>query len=186
VRLSDARALIAPGIPPSGLPSAGASWADLGAGTGTFTRVLAEILGPMATIYAVERDEDALGALRDRAAAGHAGAARIVVVEADFTKSLSLPRLSGIIAANALHFVSSDTQAGLLSRLAALLEPSGRIILVEYDRDHGNPYVPFPISRARLQRLALEADLGVPSFVASLPSQYGGELYSAVLKLPSA
>ena len=44
---------------PAGL-SPGASWADLGAGSGAFTFVLRELLGLSADIYAVDRDRSRL------------------------------------------------------------------------------------------------------------------------------
>jgi len=48
----------------------GTTWADLGSGSGAFTLALADLLGPGATIYSVDRDQAALAkqssALRDR------------------------------------------------------------------------------------------------------------------------
>jgi len=131
-------------------------------------------------VYGVERDRAALRALR-AIAGGIATGARIEVVASDFTHELGLPPLAGILAANALHFVPRSEQVGVLTRLAALLDTGGRIILVEYDRDRGNPYVAYPISRERLRRLAQNAGFGPPLLLAERPSDYGGELYSAVL-----
>ena len=54
----DARALIAPAV-----DGPGGIWADLGAGTGTFTRALAGLLGPDCTIYAVDRDPHSVAEL---------------------------------------------------------------------------------------------------------------------------
>ncbi len=42
----------------------GETWADLGAGTGNFTRALRELLGPQGTIYAVDRDGKAITSQR--------------------------------------------------------------------------------------------------------------------------
>ena len=39
-------------------------WADLGAGTGNFSRALAVLLGPTATIYAVDRSPSVLARLQ--------------------------------------------------------------------------------------------------------------------------
>ena len=177
----DARALIERGI-----PGPGGVWADLGAGTGTFTLALAGIIGSSGIVYAVERDRDALKSLRGIAAGRSHDTARVEVVAADFTRELPLPKLAGILAANALHFVAPAEQRPLLERLAGLLDPGGRFLIVEYDRERGNPWVPHPISRARLARLAREATLEEPTFIASAPSAYGGDIYAAVLgPLPS-
>ena len=91
-------------------------WADLGAGTGTFTLALAELLGG-GTIYAVDDDASAIRALGELQAVG---GTRIVPVKADFTHPVELPGLGGtpldgLLMANALHFVSDAT--GVLSRL---------------------------------------------------------------------
>ncbi len=42
------------------VPAGAATWADLGAGSGTFTLALASLLGPGGIVYAVDRDTDAL------------------------------------------------------------------------------------------------------------------------------
>ncbi|HZP97702.1 MAG TPA: hypothetical protein VFC31_15390 [Candidatus Limnocylindria bacterium] len=46
--------------------------------------------------------------------------------------------------ANSLHFVASKRDT--LARVRALGEPHGRLILVEYDTDRGNRWMPYPIS----------------------------------------
>jgi len=65
------------------VPRGPAVWADLGAGAGTFTRALAELLGPEARIYAVDRDPRAVAAL-ERWAAKHTPT--VVAVAADFIR----------------------------------------------------------------------------------------------------
>jgi len=54
----DAVALLAGAV-----PREAGTWADLGAGTGTFTRALVELLGATARIYAVDRDASAVATL---------------------------------------------------------------------------------------------------------------------------
>jgi hypothetical protein len=73
----------------------------------------------------------------------------------------------------------------VLRRLTSFLEPDGRLVLVEYDRERGNRWVPYPISRARLRTIASEAELTAPLFVGTSASAYGGEMYCAVLSLGS-
>ena len=80
----------------------GAVWADLGAGTGAFTLALADLLGPGATILAVDRDA---GALRTGVAAVRARFPAVTVepLVADLERlaaDRSMPPLDGIVAAN--------------------------------------------------------------------------------------
>lgn len=157
------------------VPQGSKAWADVGAGDGTFTRALIALLGRDARIYAVDRDARALASLRRWAARDGAG---VIPVEADFALPLDLPEmLDGILVANALHFVR-DAQ-GVLARLAALVRPGGRIVIVEYDRRAVSRWVPYPISTDRLPALAASAGLSAPTITATRPSTFGGILYVA-------
>ena len=164
------------------IPRDQGTWADIGAGDGTFTRALAELLGRKARIYAVDRDSQALAAVRRWAARD---GANVVPVEADFTLPLELPEvLDGILVANALHFVHD---AGVvLAHLAALVRPGGRVVIVEYDRRRASRWVPYPISSDRLPTLAESAGLSTPTITATRPSAFGGLLYVAAADRPAA
>jgi ubiquinone/menaquinone biosynthesis C-methylase UbiE len=151
------------------------TWADIGAGDGTFTRALSKLLGPAARIYAVDRDARALASLRRWATREGAD---VIPVEADFRQPLALPKmLDGLLVANALHFVRDAEQ--VLARLAALVRPGGRVVVVEYDRRAASRWVPFPISADRLPALAEAAGLSTPAITATRPSAFGGMLYVA-------
>src|SRR5580765_2968171 len=161
---------------------AGATWADLGAGDGIFTRALAELLGPSARIYAVDRDARSLASLER--SARRAGSS-VIAVTADFTGPFELPGLpahglDGVLLANALHYVREP--AGVLGRVTARLRPGGRVVLIEYDRRGPNRWVPFPIPMADLSALAAAAGLTPPVFIATKPSAFGGDLYVASME----
>jgi SAM-dependent methyltransferase len=172
VDTSEAVALIREAV-----PRRAGTWADLGAGDGTFTLALAQVLGAGSRIYAVERDRRALVTL-GRAARDMGG---VIAVEADFTGPFELPgldgALDGILMANALHYVRDP--GPLLARLARRLSPRGRLVLVEYDRRGANRWVPFPIPIARLPELAASSGFSTPIVTATRPSAYGGDLYVA-------
>jgi SAM-dependent methyltransferase len=151
----------------------------LGAGDGTFTRALVELLGPGSRIYAVDRDARALAGLERWAKRETDG---VIAVEADFASSFTLPGvvmpgLDGLLFANALHFVR-DAES-VLARLAGWLLPGGRVVFVEYDRRAASRWVPYPIPRAWLTALATSAGLSSPIVTATRPSAYGGDLYVA-------
>jgi SAM-dependent methyltransferase len=174
VNHGDHVALLRPGIGPAGV---GAIWADLGAGDGAFTLALAELLGPGATIFAVDRDRRAL----QRGAAELASrypAIKVIPTVADFTASLDLPPLDGIVMANALHFVRRKEP--LLSRLRGHLKPGGRFLLVEYNADRGNPWVPFPMAYPTWAELARRAGFTRVELLARVPSRFLGEIYSSL------
>jgi SAM-dependent methyltransferase len=157
------------------------NWADLGAGTGTFTLALAELLGGGAgnTIYAVDDDAGAVRALGELPAVG---GTRIVPIKADFTRPLELPSLGGgrklldgILMANALHFVRDAS--GVLSRLAQTVRTGGRVIVVEYDQRRASRWVPHPIPASSWPTLAAAAGLFDATITATRPSMYSGILY---------
>jgi len=166
----------------------GGVWADLGAGTGTFTRALTEVLGAGSTVYAVDGDARAVRALRELSSSS-SGDVLVTAVHADFTRPLELPglergraQLDGILLANALHFVRDAER--VLSGLVTQLRPEGRVVVVEYDRRAASQWVPYPISASRWPRLAESAGLTEPTITATRPSSYAGILYTGVATRP--
>jgi trans-aconitate methyltransferase len=147
-------------------------WADIGAGTGTFTRALLSLLRRGSRVYAVDNDTAAITALKKIGD-------RVIAVRADFSKSLELPEapVNGMLFANSLHFVADA--GAVLKRLVALVKPRGRIVVVEYDRRSANPWVPHPIGSDRWPDLAADAGLVNPRITARRESMYAGELYVA-------
>ena len=80
----------------------GGPWADLGSGGGAFTLALADLLGPGATIYSVDRDRSSLSE-QERAMRSRFPAVHVEYVHADFTRPLDLPPLDGIVSENAIE-----------------------------------------------------------------------------------
>lgn len=156
------------------------AWADLGAGTGTFTRALARILGAGSTIYAVDDDVSAVAALHRFATTS---ATRIIPVRADITRPLELPGLGdhlldGILLANSLHFVPNAER--VLMQLAQRVRVGGRVIVVEYDQRAPSRWVPYPIHASRWPQVAASAGLARAAVTATRPSAYAGVLYAGV------
>jgi ubiquinone/menaquinone biosynthesis C-methylase UbiE len=154
-------------------------WAELGAGSGTFTRALATVLGPKSRIYAVDRDQSAVAALRAWAARD---AANVIPVKADFTGDFDLSGLGespldGILLANALHFVSDAED--VLARLVRRVRLGGRVVVVEYEQRATSRWVPYPIPFSRWEKLSSTTGLSKPIVTATRPSEYAGVLYAA-------
>ncbi len=159
--------------------TSGGVWADLGSGGGAFTLALADLLGPGSTIYSVDRDGRAL---RRQAEAMQVSFPDVTVhyIHADYTKSLDLPPLDGVIMANALHFQRKRRKSGVLDLVRGYLKPNGRLLIVEYNTDRGNLWVPHPFSYETWERMASDHRFGGTRMLAARPSRHLREMYSAI------
>ncbi len=155
-------------------------WADLGCGRGAFTLALTELLGPGGEIIAVDKDRRALQDLQ-RALAGRFPHVEVRTLAADFTRPLDLPPLDGILMANSLHFLRRKQP--VLARLRGHLQSAGRFVLVEYNTDRGNLWVPHPLSYPTWARLAAGAGFARTQLISSRPSRFLGEIYSALSEM---
>jgi SAM-dependent methyltransferase len=169
---AEARALIAHPSLGLGGPQ---TWADLGCGRGRFTLALASLLPDGSTIHAVDTDRSALEAL-----SGEHRGVRIVTHAADFTAGpWPFDGLHGVLMANALHYVS-DPAAFLERLVAAMDEP--RLLLVEYDTDVPNAWVPHPLSRTSAPATLAAAGLTTIVDLGKRPSRYRrGGIYAALV-----
>jgi len=156
----------------------GASFADLGAGSGAFTLALRELLGLSAEIYAVDRDRNRLNSLEQSHRSRFGGVENLHLVPADFTNAVDLPLLDGVLMANSLHFFRDKEK--ILRHVQTFLKPGGVLLLVEYNVDQGNTWVPYPLSFKSFQELALSAGFTKPRLLAKKPSSFLHEFYSAL------
>ncbi len=162
---------------PADLPTGG-TWADFGAGSGAFTLALRELVGPDAQIYAIDKDRGSLGDLEKNYAARFGSTANLQIVPKAFFLIDDFPTLDGIVMANSLHYV--DHQVRLLKKLYSFLKPGGALLLVEYNVDSGNLWVPYPLSFENWRALAPRAGFSEPRLLATHPSRFLHEIYSAV------
>lgn len=160
-----------------GAVETGSVWADFGSGTGAFTLALADLVGAAGRLYSVEKDGRALreqqSAMRSRFPD-----VRTEYLTADFTRKLDLPPLDGIVMANSLHFIRD--KAPVLALMRGYLKPDGRFVLIEYNADQGNTWVPYPLSYPTWERMARQNGFGETRKLTAVPSRFLGEIYSAV------
>lgn len=180
MNLDDAVAFLSPVV-----EARDAAWLDVGAGAGTFTAALAQLLGAGGRVFAVDRDERALDALRRRAQDLPPGTASVTVVRGDARELARVGMLrgrtfDGILLANVLHFFREPEE--VLRSAADHLRVGGRVVVVEYDRAAPSPWVPHPIPQADLGRLVRAAGLAAHEVVAERPSRYWGRIYCAVAR----
>jgi len=158
----------------------GGIWADFGAGSGAFTLALSELVGLNAELYAIDKDRSSLGKLERSHRERFGTSQNLHLVRADFTGALSLPPLDGIVMANSLHFFKEKEK--VLRHVRTFLKLNGALLLVEYNADSGNPWVPYPLSFETYRALAPRAGFSEPDLLAQHPSRFLKEFYSAVAR----
>jgi SAM-dependent methyltransferase len=163
-----------------GLATEDGIWADFGAGTGAFTLALAELLGPSGQIYSIDKDRQALDSQartfnKHFADLPHPS---IQYINYDYTQKLDLPLLDGALMANSLHF--HKQKESVIQLLQGYLRPEGAFILVEYNVDRGNHWVPYPLSFPTWERLSQRLGFGSTKLLARHPSSFLNEFYSAL------
>jgi len=156
----------------------GSIYADLGAGSGAFTLALRELIGPDSIIYAVDKDRAALNQLESAHHVRFASSRSLILLNEDFTRLSSIPPLDGVVMANSLHFFKDKEK--FLRYVHGLLKPNGMLLLVEYNVDSGNMWVPHPLSFETFRTLAPRAGFAEPRLLAKVPSRFLNEFYSAV------
>jgi ubiquinone/menaquinone biosynthesis C-methylase UbiE len=157
--------------------AAGGHWADMGAGSGAFTFALRELIGPDAIIHAVDKDASSLASLEQGFQRRFHSVEGLQALRADIGAGIRLGPLDGILMANSLHFFPD--KESVLGRMLSLLKPGGWLLLVEYNVDRGNAWVPFPLSYSSFERLASKAGFSEPRLLATHASNFLREFYSA-------
>ena len=97
---------------------------------------------------------------------------------ADFAQRLDVPPLDGIVIANALHFQRYKER--VVQSIKNYLRPGGCFILVEYNVDRGNMWVPYPLSYPTWEALARRCGFSNTQLLATKPSHFLREMYSAL------
>ena len=158
--------------------SQGGVYADFGAGSGAFTLALRELVGLDATIYAVDKDRSSLNQLDSAHRVRFNSSRNLILLSNDFSRPFNLPPLDGIVMANSLHFFKDKEK--ILRHVQKFLKPNGALLLVEYNVDSGNMWVPYPLTFETYRALAPRAGFREPHLLAKVPSRFLKEFYSAV------
>jgi hypothetical protein len=88
--------------------------------------------------------------------------------------------LDGILMANSLHYVQG--QAAFIRACEPRMKSPRHFLIVEYDTDAANRWVPYPVPQVRLTRLFNDAGYGSIRILRSRPSLYRrAALYAALV-----
>lgn len=150
------------------------AWTDLGCGDGLFTNALSRLLHEGSLIYAVDKNNRTLN--------------NVIVKQGILLKTLALnfvsdalpfKNLSGSLMANAFHFVKE--KHAFIAKLFNCLGEDGYLIIVEYDTDIANAWVPYPISFNNLKKF-FETYNYTTEKLNTIVSRYSGNIYSALVR----
>ncbi len=161
---------------PANLPPGGV-WADFGAGGGAFTLALRELVGSTADIFAIDKDHTRLDSLERDHHTRFGDSRTLHILHDDFTHRLDLPTLDGAVMANSLHYFKDKEKT--LRHVRSFLKSDGLLLLIEYNVDSGNAWVPYPLTFETWRGLALRAGFNEPRLLAKQPSSFLREFYSA-------
>jgi SAM-dependent methyltransferase len=151
-------------------------WADLGSGTGLFSNALGRLISPGSKIFAVDTNMAALNRIEQPREV------KIERIRADFTNGhLHFQNLDGILMANSLHYI--EDKSNFIKKLGGYLAQEGNFLIVEYNTDEPNPWVPFPTSFRSLEGLFRGLGYSGVHKINELPSQYDhATIYSAWIR----
>lgn len=106
--------------------------ADVGAGTGLFTRLFADRVGPVGKVYAVDISETFINNIM-RAAGQHGYSNIEGVVNSD--RDVSLPATSVDIAFLVDTYHHFEYPRSMLASIHASLKPGGTLVVIDFRRD---------------------------------------------------
>ena len=130
----------------------GSSVADIGAGTGFYTLLLAERVGPQGTVYANEIQSGMLDRLKQNVAAkGFKNVVPVLGTERD--PKLAANSIDLALLVDVYHEFSHPQE--MIRKLRAALKPDGRLVLLEYRAE--DPNVPIrPEHKMTIQQVKNE------------------------------
>lgn len=124
-------------------------WADLGCGSGLFTRALGHYLKQGSIIYGIDKNNSLRHEITNNGV-------EIIPIQSDFVKdALNLKNLNGILMANSLHYVKD--KISFLAKCKGYLTEDACFLMVEYDTDIPVfKWVPYPVNFSSLVMLFKE------------------------------
>jgi len=154
----------------------GNTWADFGSGWGAFTLALRDVGGENIEIYSIDKNQSSLKEQEVNFRSKFPNS-RIKFLDKDFTGNLELPKLDGILMANSLHYIKDKVP--FLNKIKSYLKPDGKLVMVEYNLERANTWVPYPLTYTKFDKQAKEAGFTRTNLLERVPLEWGNEMYSA-------
>jgi ubiquinone/menaquinone biosynthesis C-methylase UbiE len=139
----------------------GAAVADVGAGTGLYTMLFADLVGKTGKVFAVDIAPRFLDHLRRRAAA--AGASQVAVVKGG-TRSINLPPASVDLVFVCDTYHHFEQPRATLDSIRRALRPGGALVVVDYRREPGKSPA-WVLEHVRAGQAAVVAEIEAAGFV---------------------
>ncbi len=170
MEINEAIGLIEPALPAKISHS---RWADLGCGNGIFTIALSHLLGNGSKIHAIDKQSQRIHSPTD---------VEIEFIKADFiTDTLPISNMHGVLMANSLHYIKD--QMVFVKKIKRHLRFDGQLIVVEYETDIPNQWVPYPLSFSKLKNLFSASGFNFIEKIGEHNSIYNGnKMYACVVK----
>ncbi|MEP6465215.1 MAG: class I SAM-dependent methyltransferase [Parafilimonas sp.] len=150
-------------------------WADLGCGDGLFTNALSNLLAKESLVYAVDKNKAALNKV------AIVKQVQLQKLEIDFVKdNLPFTNLSGILMANSFQFIKDKNT--FTNKAFNCLNKDGYLLMVEYDTDTSNFWVPYPMSFKKLEIFFNHYNYAAEK-LHEMPSRFNGTIYAAIVRI---
>jgi SAM-dependent methyltransferase len=148
--------------------------ADIGAGSGYFTRRVARAVGPGATVWAIDIAPDVLAYLAERARAEGLDNIRTRIVGKE-DPEMPAGSVDTVLMVDTLHYIKA--RADYARRLRAALVPGGRVVIIDFrpKSPEERPWGPPPeqaMSREEVDAAMAEAGLFPARVHDFLPEQF--------------
>jgi len=145
--------------------------ADLGAGTGYFSRYLSKAVGPSGTVYAVETEPTLVTHLRDRAEAEGSDNLIPVLTSAN-TPRLPLSGIDLVLIVDTFHHI--DDRLTYFGDTRKRLRPAGRVAIIDWKKKElpVGPGLDHKIARDQVVEEMERAGYELSDESTDLPYQY--------------
>jgi trans-aconitate methyltransferase len=152
-------------------------WADLRCGSGLFTKALASLLPKGSRIHAVDMDSKAIQKIPKE----YDGISIETSVMDFSSEEISFHQMDGFLMANSLHYVK-DKEPFLVRMMDALKE-SGSFLLVDYDMNKANRWVPYSLPIKAAEELFFKCKARSFELLNKRKSAFGDQMmYAALIK----